>query len=277
MTVRPAGRRPGSRGVRIKTAPAGPTGIRQGWRSIDWGRAGTITAVVAAPAGLLLTGVFSLYDALVAQGDLGQARQTTDQETRTRAPRVSYRTDFLTLFVKRIHDINSSSDPVIEADLLLAPAEAGQVCPGGSPHGRRRYAAAAGGTPRTSDRRSESATGWHERFASWCKRRGVRSLGGHNEARAREQWPMFTRTDRLILAPLLVVAVAAVVRFVTVRPPGMEWAWPRAEEQAHCRRRPRRLPVSTPALAMLAVGIATALITARAGCARRRRVRRPRW
>ncbi|MGW5657527.1 hypothetical protein [Streptomyces humi] len=81
--------------------------------------------MVAALAGLLLTGVSTLYDALVSQGELEQAHQTTDQETRAQALRVSYWTEFLTPFVKRIHVINSSSDPVTEADLLLSPAEAG--------------------------------------------------------------------------------------------------------------------------------------------------------
>jgi len=125
VAVRLAGRRPGPRRVRIRAAPGRPTGIRRWWRSIDWGRAGTITAVVAALAGLLLTGVSTLYDALVSQGELEQTRQATDQETRAQALRVSYWTEFLTPFVKRIHVINSSSDPVTEADLLLSPAEAG--------------------------------------------------------------------------------------------------------------------------------------------------------
>ncbi|MEV5955801.1 hypothetical protein AB0M11_18845 [Streptomyces sp. NPDC051987] len=125
VTVRPADRRPGPRRVRIRATPAGPAGIQRWWRSIDWGRAGTITAVVAALAGLLLTGVSTLYDALVSQGELEQSRQAADQETRAQALRVSYWTEFQTPFVKRIHVINSSSDPVSEADLLLSPAEAG--------------------------------------------------------------------------------------------------------------------------------------------------------
>ncbi|MEU2337206.1 hypothetical protein ABZ608_27075 [Streptomyces sp. NPDC013172] len=130
VTVRLAGRRPGPRRVRSRTTPGGSAGIRRSgarrwWRSIDWGRAGTVTAVVAALAGLLLTGVSTLYDALVSQGELEQAHEATDQETRAQALRVSYWTEFLTPFVKRIHVINSSSDPVTEADLLLSPAEAG--------------------------------------------------------------------------------------------------------------------------------------------------------
>lgn len=125
VTVRLNGRRPGPLRVRIRAAPRRPAGIQRWWRSIDWGRAGTITAVVAALAGLLLTGVSTLYDALVSQGELEQSRQAADQETRAQALRVSYWTEFLTPFVKRIHVINSSSDPVTEADLLLSPAEAG--------------------------------------------------------------------------------------------------------------------------------------------------------
>ncbi|WP_046730205.1 hypothetical protein [Streptomyces humi] len=121
-TVRLAGRRPGTR-----QAPARrPTGLRQRWRHIDWSRAGTITAVVAALAGLLLTGVSTLYDALVSQGELGQARQAADQETRAQALRVSYWTEYPTPFVKRLHVINGSPDPVWEVDLLMSPAEAGR-------------------------------------------------------------------------------------------------------------------------------------------------------
>ncbi|MFF4138907.1 hypothetical protein ACFY1B_47620 [Streptomyces mirabilis] len=67
----------------------------------------------------------TLYDALVSQGELEQARQAADQETRAQALRVSYWTEHPTPFVKRLHVINSSPDPVSEADLLLSPAEAG--------------------------------------------------------------------------------------------------------------------------------------------------------
>ncbi|MEU0821827.1 hypothetical protein [Streptomyces mirabilis] len=122
-TVRLARRRPGPGRVRVR--PRRPAGLRRWWRRIDWGRAGTITAVAAALAGLLLTGVSTLYDALVSQGELEQARQAADQETRAQALRVSYWTEYPTPFVKRLHVINSSPDPVSEADLLLSPAEAG--------------------------------------------------------------------------------------------------------------------------------------------------------
>ncbi|MEU6070644.1 hypothetical protein ABZ864_40940 [Streptomyces sp. NPDC047082] len=124
-TVRPARRRPGPGRIRPRARPRRPAGLRQWWRRIDWGRAGTITAVVAALAGLLLTGVSTLYDALVSQGELEQAHQAADQETRAQALRVSYWTEYPTPFVKRLHVINSSPDPVSEADLLLSPAEAG--------------------------------------------------------------------------------------------------------------------------------------------------------
>lgn len=124
-TVRPARRRPGPGRIRPRARPRRPTGLRQWWRRIDWGRAGTITAVVAALAGLLLTGVSTLYDALVSQGELEQAHQAADQETRAQALRVSYWTEYPTPFVKRLHVINSSPDPVSVADLLLSAAEAG--------------------------------------------------------------------------------------------------------------------------------------------------------
>ncbi|MFD8219692.1 hypothetical protein ACFV2U_39910 [Streptomyces sp. NPDC059697] len=73
-TVRLARRRPGPGRVRVRR----PAGLRRWWRRIDWGRTGTITAVAAALAGLLLTGVSTLYDALVSQGELEQARQAAD-------------------------------------------------------------------------------------------------------------------------------------------------------------------------------------------------------
>jgi hypothetical protein len=69
--------------------------------------------------------VSTLYDALVSQDGLEQARQAADQETRAQALRVSYWTEYLTPFVKRLHIINSSPDPVSEVDLLMSPAEAG--------------------------------------------------------------------------------------------------------------------------------------------------------
>jgi hypothetical protein len=122
-TVRLAGRQP--RPGRVRVPPRRPAELRRRWRRIDWGRAGTITAVAAALAGLLLTGVSTLYDALVSQGELEQARQAADQETRAQALRVSYWTEYPTPYVKRLHVINSSPDPVSEADLLLSPAEAG--------------------------------------------------------------------------------------------------------------------------------------------------------
>ncbi|MFI5800117.1 hypothetical protein [Streptomyces sp. NPDC051677] len=65
----------------------------------------------------------TLYDALVSQGGLEQARQAADQETRAQALRVSYWTEYPTPYVKRLHVINSSPDPVSEADLLLSSAE----------------------------------------------------------------------------------------------------------------------------------------------------------
>ncbi|MFJ3306874.1 hypothetical protein ACIPSA_27860 [Streptomyces sp. NPDC086549] len=65
----------------------------------------------------------TLYDSLVSQGELEQAHQAAFQETCARALRVSYWTEYLTPFVKRLHIINSSPDPVSEADLLLWPAE----------------------------------------------------------------------------------------------------------------------------------------------------------
>ncbi|MET8080676.1 hypothetical protein [Streptomyces sp. NPDC005303] len=69
----------------------------------------------------------TLYDALVSQGELEQAHEAADEETRSQALRVSYWTEYPTPFVKRLHVINSSPDPVSEADLLLSPAEAGPV------------------------------------------------------------------------------------------------------------------------------------------------------
>ncbi|MFI6935891.1 hypothetical protein [Streptomyces sp. NPDC050287] len=123
--VRLAGRRPGPGRIRVRARPRRPAGPPRWWRRIDWGRAGTITAVVAALAGLLLTGVSTLYDALVSQGELQQAHRAADQEARAQALRVSYWTEYPTPFVKRLHVINSSPDPVSEADLLLSPEEAG--------------------------------------------------------------------------------------------------------------------------------------------------------
>lgn len=78
------------------------------WRSIDWGRWGTIAGIFVGAAGLIFTAWASYYNAEVASATLEQSKEDAEKEERRQASLVNYWTD-----EKRVmHIVNRSADPL---------------------------------------------------------------------------------------------------------------------------------------------------------------------
>lgn len=75
-------------------------------------KAGVIVTVVGSVAGLLTTGVATLFNSLVANDQLAQSRQVAEEKTRVHAARVSYWVDRPPDGKSHVHLMNRSPDPI---------------------------------------------------------------------------------------------------------------------------------------------------------------------
>ncbi|MFE5523518.1 hypothetical protein ACFQ9Q_38250 [Streptomyces virginiae] len=91
---------------------------------------GVVVTIVASVAGLLTTGVATLFGALVAQDQLEQSRDLDEEKLRAQAARVSYWMDQQD-GVSRVHLTNRSPDPISDVRLHfeLAPNAEGHGQP----------------------------------------------------------------------------------------------------------------------------------------------------
>ncbi|MEV7445649.1 hypothetical protein AB0O22_31700 [Streptomyces sp. NPDC091204] len=75
-------------------------------------KVGVIVTIVASIAGLLTTGVATLYGARVADNQLDQSEQVAEEKKRAQATRVSYWVDIQEGAKPRLHLMNRSLDPI---------------------------------------------------------------------------------------------------------------------------------------------------------------------
>ncbi|MFG3274873.1 hypothetical protein [Streptomyces luteogriseus] len=113
VRVSPARRQPAPGRVRAQEeqeteATNEPTPARW-WRRIPWVHVGAVVGAVAAVGGLLFTAITTLYGAKVAEDQLAQSRDDSDQKKREQASRVSYWVDN---DETGLHVMNRSLDPV---------------------------------------------------------------------------------------------------------------------------------------------------------------------
>ncbi|MFD4865300.1 hypothetical protein [Streptomyces sp. NPDC058412] len=73
---------------------------------------GVIVTIVASIAGLITTGVATLYSARVADDQLKQSQQAADEKKQAQAARVSYWVDIQADGMSRLHLMNRSPDPI---------------------------------------------------------------------------------------------------------------------------------------------------------------------
>ncbi|MFD7917158.1 hypothetical protein ACFV30_41895 [Streptomyces sp. NPDC059752] len=75
---------------------------------------------MASVAGLLTTGVATLFSALVARDQLAQSQEVAAEKKREHAARVSYWVDVLPDGTPRLHLTNRSTDPISNAIMLFS-------------------------------------------------------------------------------------------------------------------------------------------------------------
>ncbi|MGW1272790.1 hypothetical protein [Streptomyces sp. NPDC002491] len=90
------------------------------WRSVDWGKWGTITGIFVGATGLILTALATYYDARVASATLAQSKEDAEKEEKIQASLVNYWTDDKGL----MHVVNRSADPVTEALIYVSVMQA---------------------------------------------------------------------------------------------------------------------------------------------------------
>ncbi|MCL8015846.1 hypothetical protein M1L21_32720 [Streptomyces sp. AS02] len=94
-------------------ASAEPVRGMRWWRTIDWGKWGTIAGIFVGAVGLLFTAIATYYDARVSAGELTQAREDAGKDARRQAARVATWGDI----ENRIHVTNRSPDPVSDVQV----------------------------------------------------------------------------------------------------------------------------------------------------------------
>lgn len=90
------------------------------WRSVDWGKWGTITGIFVGAAGLILTASATYYDARVASATLAQSKEDAEREEKVQASLVNYWTDQKGL----MHVVNRSADPLTETLIYISVMQA---------------------------------------------------------------------------------------------------------------------------------------------------------
>ncbi|MFD5622040.1 hypothetical protein [Streptomyces yangpuensis] len=81
---------------------------------------GVIVTVVASIAGLVTTGVATLFSALVAHDQLDQSDRVAEEKRRAQAARVSYWVDLQSDGTPRLHLMNRSPDPISEVNMFFS-------------------------------------------------------------------------------------------------------------------------------------------------------------
>ncbi|WP_158939363.1 hypothetical protein [Streptomyces sp. NRRL S-87] len=80
---------------------------------------GAVITIVASIAGLITTGVATLFGALVADDQLKQSQHVADEKKREQAARVSYWVNVEPGGTSRLHLTNRSPDPVANLDVTF--------------------------------------------------------------------------------------------------------------------------------------------------------------
>ncbi|MEV7001737.1 hypothetical protein AB0N62_29120 [Streptomyces sp. NPDC093982] len=112
-----AQRRPAPARVQARRRAPGPS---TSWLRIDWAKASAVVAVVAAIAGLLLTGISTFYGALVAREQLGQAREDARIRAEDQASKVTFWVEDRDLKNGHLlHVMNRSPDAITRVHVLI--------------------------------------------------------------------------------------------------------------------------------------------------------------
>jgi hypothetical protein len=92
-------------------------------------RVGVIVTIVASIAGLITTGVATLFGAMVADDQLDQSRQVAEEKRRAQAARVSYWVDIHHDGTNRLHLMNRSPDPIssVQMTFIVFPPSEGST------------------------------------------------------------------------------------------------------------------------------------------------------
>jgi hypothetical protein len=106
--MRTSRQRAGSRGPERNAEEGPPEHETPSWLV----RVGVIVTIVASVAGLLTTGVATLYSSLVADDQLDQSQQVAEEKRSEQAARVSYWVDRPPGGKSRVHLMNRSPDPI---------------------------------------------------------------------------------------------------------------------------------------------------------------------
>ncbi|MFJ2096741.1 hypothetical protein ACIOHR_05920 [Streptomyces anulatus] len=103
------------------TEVTGQEGYRETEHSRSWlVRAGIVVTIAASVAGLVTTGVATLFGAKVAESQLDQSRGVAEEKERAQAARVSYWVDLQPKGRLRLHLMNRSPDPIANVQMTFA-------------------------------------------------------------------------------------------------------------------------------------------------------------
>ncbi|MFF8293555.1 hypothetical protein ACF068_30705 [Streptomyces sp. NPDC016309] len=81
---------------------------------------GVIVTIIASIAGLITTGVATLFSAMVADDQLDQSRQVAEEKERAQADLISYWVDLQHDGKARLHMMNRSPDPISNVQMTFA-------------------------------------------------------------------------------------------------------------------------------------------------------------
>ncbi|MER5966375.1 hypothetical protein [Streptomyces sp. NPDC002057] len=82
-------------------------------------RTGVIVTIAASLAGLITTGVATLFGALVSQDQLDQSGEAAEEKKRAQAARISFWTDLQQDGKSRLHLMNRSPDPISTVQMIF--------------------------------------------------------------------------------------------------------------------------------------------------------------
>lgn len=100
-------------------APEGGSGPQDRHLPRGLVRTGAVITIVASVAGLLTTGVATLYSARIANDQLKQSKEVAEEKRREQAARVSYGVDVQPDGTPRLHLTNRSPDPISDAAMVF--------------------------------------------------------------------------------------------------------------------------------------------------------------
>jgi hypothetical protein len=91
------------------------------WSRVDWGKVGTVAAVILGAGSLLLTAVATYYGAMVSKDQLEQSQEDATRQERGQALLVTHWADETASGHWQVHILNRSVDPItgVKAEALL--------------------------------------------------------------------------------------------------------------------------------------------------------------